>query len=460
MSDPQNNSQNSPQSDAASTLQSRTNRQPHGGRSRRSPDRLALFSWALYDWANSAFSTISITLVAVYIADVLFPEKKYGTVSGVIYPLTIGLATFLAAICAPVLGAMADAQATKHRWLSITALAGAGSGIMMGLVPVEYPWVATGMFCLTVLFFELSYGIYNAFLPELADEKGINRVSAWGFALGYIGGALALLLALVCLAKSDAPAEEQFAGLRRGIMIMGGWWGLFSLPAVLFLRDRVTPKDRSLTTHAAIGYAITEVKTTLKHIKNYRVLAIFLIGFLFYNDCVQTVISQAPIFAKKDLGFEASQLVYLVLLIQFIALPGSLLMGWLSDRWGQRPVLFLCLATWGLILLSAWFVREQIHFWVLGGFVALVMGGIQSVSRAIMGYMTPAEKSAQFFGFFNLTSKATSFLGPLIFAFVFWLTKSYRIAIISLIGQLVIGFWLVGRVDIEKGREQALENAS
>jgi UMF1 family MFS transporter len=209
-----------------------------------------------------------------------------------------------------------------------------------------------------------------------------------------------------------------------------------------------------------VNYAISEVMTTLKQIRNYRLLAIFLIGYLFFNDCVQTVITMAPTMAEHDLKFEPQQLVYLVLMIQFIALPGSLLMGWLSDRWGQRPVLFLCLTTWGVILLSAWFVREQIHFWVLGGFVALVMGGIQSVSRAIMGYMTPPEKSAQFFGFFNLTSKATSFLGPLIFAFVFWLTKSYRIAIISLIGQLIIGFWLVSRVDIEKGRQQALENAT
>jgi UMF1 family MFS transporter len=420
------------------------------------PRKLAIFSWAMYDWANSAFSTLSITIVASYISNVVFDEKRWGNWSGMAYPLSLSAATFLAAFIAPIVGSLADARATKHKWLAITAIAGAVCSLGVALVPAVYSIVIAILFAGAAFFFELSYGICNAFLPELTNEKTVNKVSALGFALGYVGGAIALLLAMVVLVLGESWGLSRTEQARVGVFIMGAWWGIFALPAILTLRDSALPKYPESTLQQSVKRAIQEVTGTLRNIRGYRLLMLFLIGYLFFNDCVQTVISQSPRFAEKDLGFQPEDLLKLVLMIQFVALPGALAMGWLSDRWGQKPVLNFCLITWGIILLSAWFVREQWHFWVLGVFVAIVMGGIQSVSRAIMGYITPPEKTAEFFGFFNLSSKATSFLGPIIFAVVYGFTQRYQLAIISLIGQLIIGFWIVSRVDIEQARTQAL----
>jgi MFS transporter, UMF1 family len=412
-----------------------------------------VLAWAMYDWANSAFSTLSITIVVLYFKDVLFPEQQFSSLSGSIYAYGLALATIIAAILSPVIGALADATNSKHYWLRGTALTGVVASCLLAMCPVDYPWLAWGIFVVVVIGFELSYGMANAFLNEIASEQELNRVSAFGFALGYIGGALALILTLVLISLGkDWSATSKF---QAGIWVMGLWWGVFSLPALLVLKDRPNqhrqgnPQPTSF--FQAWRTAISDVKNTIAQISHYKQLGWFLLAYLLYNDCVQTVITQASNFATEDIKFQSEELIYLILMIQFVALPGSLLMGWLSDRIGQRVVLYTCLLTWGAILLSSWFVREKAAFWVMGVAVAIVMGGIQSVSRAIMGTMTPANRSAEFFGFYNLSSKATSFIGPLTFGLVYQATHEYRWAIISLVVQLSLGAFLLLKVDFAAG---------
>lgn len=464
------------------------------------PDVLA---WAMYDWANSAYSTLSITIVVVFFSKILFPESEpvldeagqqlldaagkpvvkiiWGTWSGAAYAYALAAATLCAGLLSPVVGALADARGNKHVWLSWTALLGASCCLGMAFVPADPPWLATGLFMAALFFFELSYGFANAFLPDLATEAQMNRVSAFGFGLGYIGGALALIVAITLISLGTDWGWSGEQKLRCGLAVMGCWWGLFSLPAVFFLRDRGS-RSRATASDVAAGapasleerqtlagafrIALADVRRTLGDMRNYRMLAMFLVGFLLYNDCVQTVISQASNFAEKDLEFDISQLTKLILMIQFVALPGSLFIGWLSDKIGQYRVVFICLFAWAAILLSSWFIpgkseanydkdHSQLLFWIMGAGVALVMGGIQSVSRAIMGTMTPPEKSAEFFGFFNLSSKATCFIGPLIFGGVYTATGNYKLAILSLLVQLILGGIIVSRVNIEQGRRDA-----
>ncbi len=417
--------------------------------------RREILAWALYDWANSAYSTLSITILVAYIQKVVFPDERIGPT---VWAWGISASMFGAAILSPILGALADAHASKRGWLAATAIPGACCAVLLALAPPSMPWLIAGLFVLTAFFFELSLGFYNGFLPELADEQTMNRVSAWGFGLGYLGGGLALIVAASLLTLGPklglaTPADQ----LRGGLLVMGLWWGLFSIPTLLVLRDRAPPGDASKSFAGAGRAALREVLRTLVNVRSYRMLALFLLGFLFYNDGVQTVITQASTFAIQELKFAQTELIGLILMIQFVAFPGAMLVGWISDRMGQKQALLLCLAIWIGLLVGAWFVREKWQFWILGAVVALVMGGVQSVSRAIMGAMTPLRHSAEFFGFFNLSGKATSFMGTFLFGAVVLQTGSPRKAIISLLVLFLVGGAIMLFIDVERGRREAAE---
>ncbi|MBL9122211.1 MAG: MFS transporter [Planctomycetaceae bacterium] len=585
-----------------------TGNPPHRG------TRREVFAWAMYDWANSAWSTILITVVVFYLTTVVTPSD-WGPW---FYGNGVGISMFVAALLSPVLGALADARAAKRHWLAITALGGAAAATLMGVLPPNPAWIALTLFFIANLGFELSYGICNGFLPEISDDTTVNRVSAWGFGAGYVGGGLALALALVVMLQGDRfglpggdfltcdfnqSADAQFvvdvpAGaysvelwrgdtvhtnlrdelrlngttstatttdggrvstevtlhdgqlmlrlipngrtaqdvpsvvpiqgmkilgdgtsfaaqfdfgtrgspvndgytqvtpetqygphevkmgdelvelnfgwkdgdvtavdavnplrMRIALVIGGLWWGLFSLPAVLFLRDKVQPRAAHQSVFEAARGAFAQVGQTLKHVRHYRTLALFLLGFLLFNDGMQTVISQASVFAKEELKMTTVDLIPLILMIQFVSLPGALFVGWLSDKIGQKTTLLATLAVWIGLVFSAFFVTTKGQFWVMGFVLALVMGGAQSVSRAIMGRMTPETRAAEFMGFFNFSGKATSILGPVLFANTLKATGSAHWAILSLLVFFVLGTLLVLPVNVERGQREALAEA-
>lgn len=413
-----------------------------------------VFAWAMYDWANSAYSTLSITILVYYIKSVVVPGE-WGTV---VWAWGISLSMLTAALLSPLLGALADANSSKRKWLAGTALTGAAAAVLLALVPPERTWLVVGLFVATCLLFELSLGFYNGFLTEITNQQTINRVSAWGYALGYLGGATALVLALLVMIFGEAIGLPELSDqLRVGLLIMGLWWGLFTLPTLWILRDRGRPPERRLPLCSAVAQATGEVVHTLRSVRVYRTLALFLLAFLFYNDGIQSVISQSSTFAMDELSFGPVELMSLILMIQLVACPGAMLVGFLSDRIGQKPSLILCLAIWVGLLLAAFFVASKLQFWILGGVLALVLGGTQSVSRAIMGRMTPPERTAEFFGFFNFSGKATSFLGTFLFGLIVALCGSARLAILSLLVFFLIGWAIIARINVEQGRRQALQ---
>jgi len=410
----------------------------------KNPSRRAeILAWVLYDWANSAYSTLLITLLLYYVQEVVLPGKA-GTVA---YAGAIAVAMLLTAVLSPVIGAVADAHRSKHRWLAVTALGGSGVALCMAAVPSHWAWLILPALVATNLLFDLSMVPYNGFLREITDEQTINRVSAWGFAAGYLGGSvpLALFGLLVWLGPQwglPGPAEQG----RVGLIVLGLWWGLFSLPAVLILRDRGTPPVARQPLHRAVRQAVSEVRQTLANVRLYPVVATFLLAYLFYNDGIQTVITQANTLAVKELQFPLLELVWFVLMIQLVALPGTLALGWLADRFGAKLTLLGSLAVWVGLLVAAMFVQSKTGFWIMGAVLALVLGGTQAVSRALMGLLTPAEHAAEFFGFFNLSGKAASFLGPAQFALVMVLTNSPRVASASLLVFFILGALLLARV--------------
>lgn len=414
-----------------------------------------IVAWALCDWANSAYSTLLITILVNYLQEIVLP----GDAGVRAYGWGLGLSMFLSAWLSPILGAMADAHGNKRTWLLATSYSGALGSVLLGLIPTNVPWAFVAIFFLTSLCFELSFSFYNGFLPEIADEESMNRLSGYGYAAGYFGGGLALLVAMLVLMIGVPRGLATATGLRIGLVIMGLWWGLFTLPAALFLYDRPRPRPKPPGVLATAAHALSEVWRTLSHIRSYSVLALFLLGFLFYNEGIQTIMSQASVFADKVLSMKPAELCQVVLMIQFVATPAAIGVGWIADAVGPKRTLFGCLAIWCAVLLAAFLTTKTWQFWCLGVVLALVMGGTQSVSRAIMGSLTPQAKTAEFFGFFNLSCRATSMVGPILFSEVLVHTQNANLAILSLLVFIVAGIIVIALVNVRRGIEQVQAEA-
>jgi UMF1 family MFS transporter len=418
----------------------------------RTPARTReVVAWALCDWANSAYSTLLITILVSYLQEFVLQ----GNAGILAYGWGLGVSMFLSAWLSPILGAMADARANKRTWLLCTSFTGAACGGLLGLIPPDQPWLFMALFFVASLAFELSFSFYNGFLPEIADEESMNRVSGYGYAAGYFGGGLALAVAIAVIMIGGRYGLGTDSGLRAGLVIMGLWWALFTLPAAFILRDRNPPRGKAAGIVETANVALGEVARTLRSVRSYSALALFLLGFLLFNEGIQTVMSQASVFAREVLVMQPGELGMVVLMIQFVATPAALGVGWLGDRLGPKTTLLGCLAIWCFLLVAAYFTTSKIQFWCLGVVLALVMGGTQSISRAIMGAMTPPAKTAEFFGFFNLSCRATSMVGPILFAQMLVWTGSANVAILSLLVFILAGMLIVTRVNLPKGIEQA-----
>ena len=423
--------------------------------------RREVLAWAMYDWANSAYSTLSITILAGYLTDKngIFPEATHGALGPFIWGWGIGATMLLSALLSPVLGAIADAHSSKRGWLAATAFTGAAASALMFFATPDRAWLLVALFLVANVAVELSFCFSNAFLPEIAADHEMGRVSSWGFGLGYLGGGLVLALVILLLYFGERwglPTEDFFL-LRLGLLIMGLWWGAFTLPTVLVLRDKRPPAVAPRGFVPAARQALREVGGTLRNIRRFRVLFLFLLGYLVFNDGVQTVISQSRVFAEREVDMDTKELGLVILLIQFVALPGSIAVGWLADRFGQKPALVGCLLVWIAVLSLAFFIRSKAQFWVMAAVIGLVLGGVQSVSRAIMGLMTPERHSGEFFGFFNFSGKATSVFGPVLFPSILALTDSARLSLISLLVFFVVGLAIIAPLDIAAGQRQARE---
>ncbi len=417
--------------------------------------RREIIAWCMYDWANSAYSTIYITVLVGYLQRAVLTGDD-----GVrAYGWGIGITMLVAAFLSPVLGAIADSRANKRTWLFGTTLMGAGASMLMFFATPDRPWLFVALFVVANLNYELVQGFYNAFLPEIADDAYMGRVSAWGYGTGYVGGGLMLLVAMILLGKGEAmglPTDDGFIP-RLCLLLMGVWWAVFSLPMLVVVRDKATPPAHAQSLWAAAHHGLREVGTTIRHIRSYRMLTIFLLGFLIFNDGVQTLISQASVFAEKVLDMQIAELAQVILMIQFLALPGALFVGWIADRIGQKTTLNLCLGVWVAVLVSGFMITETWQFWIMAAATALVLGGTQSVSRTIMGLMTPEARAGEFFGFFNLSGKAVSVFGPIFFSEILARTGSAHLAIVSLLVFFIVGWAIIVPLDIGRGQREARE---
>jgi UMF1 family MFS transporter len=418
----------------------------------------AQFGWCLYDWANSAFATVILAAVLpVYFAS-LVPTRgadlfwsSQPVPATALWGYTISLSMMLVAIAAPGLGNLSDRRGWRLRLLVISTLL--GSFATCGLFfagPGRY-MLAAALFILANIGFAAGNIFYNAYLPDLAAGHEADKLSARGFALGYIGGGLMLLIAFLMIQQHALLGfTDQGSATRLGFLLTGIWWLGFSLPSFAWLKNvPITPG------------AVHTLRTPRDYLRifadlgRYRDLRRFLIAFLLYNDGIQTIIAVSAIFASEELGLDTGTILGCFLMIQFVAMPGALLFSRLAGHFNTKRALLVSLLIFTAITVYASVMRTAVEFWVLGFAVAIVLGGSQALSRSLFSSMIPKQRSAEFFGFYAISSKFASIFGPLAFALMIDLTGSNRIAILSLALFFVVGITLLFGVDAVKGREQA-----
>lgn len=433
---------------------------PVGGRN----DRRTLFGWAVYDWANSAFAVASGAIVAPFFADVIVPEEGYAGMSGeTLWAWLVAAGTIVLALIMPVLGAVADSTASKRRFLWVFAWTGAAFTLAVPWVPPGSVLLFIGVFIAANIGFTAANVFYDGFLPQITTGETIDSTSARGFAYGYMGGGLFLILALVLIVLSgdgDVLGISRESAARFAIAGAGVWWVGFSLVALRRLPHAghaVPLPVRYREWHPARAYATLGFRRTwetTRRLRRFPQLMLFVIAFMLYMDGVQTVTNLGGAYAADTLDLSSEIIIGGFLMVQFVAFGGALFFGWLADRIGAKRGILVGLGVWILVTLAAVFLPagQALPFFGLLAVLGLVLGGVSALSRSLYGSMIPEEASAEFFGFFTVFSKVAAIWGPIIFGIVSALTGSGRPAILSVAAFFLIGGVLLALVDVDSAR--------
>jgi MFS transporter, UMF1 family len=429
-------------------------------------DPRTIFGWAMYDWANSAYITTFGAIVAAFFTGVIVPEGGFHGLSGeTLWSLVVSIGAFVLFLFMPVLGAVADYASAKKRLLTIFAVVGAGTTLFLPFVPDGSVIAFLAVVLVTQIGFVAGNVFYDGYLPLIASDETVDRVSSKGYAFGYIGGGLYVLLALVVILLSGdggVTGLSEEAAARVGIAGAGLWWlgfGFFSL--------RRLPADGAVATGGNsptrwTGYARIGFRRTLatgRKLLGFRQILLFVVAFFFYNDAINTVIVVTGAYAEETLQLSTTEIIITFLIVQFVAFGGALLFGAVAGRIGTKPAIVVTLLIWIGVAIAGYFLPtgQATPLYALGAVVGLVLGGAQALSRSLYASMVPEEASAEFFGFFTVFSKFSAIWGPLVFAVVSGSTGSGRPAILSVVGFLVIGMVLLFRVDVEEGRASRRE---
>jgi UMF1 family MFS transporter len=428
-------------------------------------DPRVIFGWALYDWANSAYITTFAAIVAAFFTGVIVPDGGYGGLSGqTLWSAIISIGAIVLFLVMPVLGAIADYTSAKKKFLRVFAWFGALATVVIAFVPSGSVPLFLFVVVMTQIGFVAANVFYDGFLPDISTDDTIDRVSSKGYALGYVGGGLYVLLAFVLIILSG---DDSLTGLsvetasRIGIGGAGVWWVIFANISLRRLPDETIPdevperfRSRSLWIGLTkLGFSRT--METARKLLGFKQLMLFVLAFMFYNDAVQTVIAVTGAYAEETLGLGTTEIIIVFLITQFVAFFGALFFGWLASRMGAKRAILGSLVVWAATAGSAYFLPEgeALPLYGLAVIVGFVLGGVQALSRSLYGTMIPEEASAEFYGFYSVFSKFSAIWGPLVFAVVSNATGSGRPAILSVVAFFVIGFVLLARVDVEAARE-------
>lgn len=417
--------------------------------------RKAIWAWALYDFANSPFTTLVVTFVySAYFTQAIAPDEVTGTA---LWSRAVTISSITVALLSPIAGAVADRGGLRKRFLGIaTAVAVIGS---IGLYPVLPGQVilALAWFVVANVAFEMGMVFYNAFLPEVAPAERIGRISGLGWGLGYLGGLLALAIALAALVWPEEPwfgfSKEAGENIRATNLLVAGWFAVFSLPIFLWVPERRPPKRLRIGALARESYG--DLIATFRNVRRYRDTVRFLLARLLFNDGLVTVFSFGGIYAAGTFGFGFREILIFGIVLNVAAGAGAFLLGNLDDRLGGKRTLTITLGGLIAATLLAVVAPDRTWFWVAGILIGLCVGPNQSASRSLLGRFVPAGHENEFYGFYAFSGKATAFIGPLLLGLVTEWFDSQRAGVATILLLFLSGAVVLLGVDENRGRRRA-----
>ncbi len=432
-----------------------------------------VFGWKVYDWANSAFSTTIVgALFGPYLTEIT--QQAVGE-NGVVvnlgplgaitaksfFPTAVSIAVFLQIFLLPVLGSIADYSNLKKRLMAVFCYLAVAATSLMFFVQGNLYWLGGFLFIVANLGFGAALVFYNGFLNEITTEDQRDKVSSRGFAYGYLGGGLLLALNFLLVKSASRIGIDPYLAVRISFLSAGVWWGLFALVSFATLKSRAAEKSLPPgKSYLTIGFS--ELGRTFRELARLRYTLRYLIGYLLFNDGIQTVISMASVFMAQELfiarGLKTDQsfLLGIFLMVQFVAIFGALLFERLAYAIKTKNAILVSLVLWsGVVIYGYGFLHDTTDAWAMGVVIAIVLGGSQALSRSLFSRMIPVGREASFFGIYEVSERGTSWLGPLVFGSVVAATGSYRHALLSLIIFFVGGMIILYFTDTDRAIHEA-----
>lgn len=411
-----------------------------------------VWAWAMYDFANSGYTTVVITAVFnAYFVSVVAQNREWATFA---WTAALAVSYLLIMLTAPLIGAWADAHAAKKRLLLVTTIGCVTFTAALALVGAGDLWLAFLLIVASNYFFGTGENLCAAFLPELARGEALGRVSGWGWSLGYLGGllTLGLCLAYVTWAQAGGASASHFVPVT--MLITATLFALASVPTFLILRERALPQRGR---HDLIAESFGRVLATWRDARRHRDLARFLLCIVFYQAGIQAVVVLAAIYAEQAMGFTTRDTLLLILVVNVAAAAGALAFGHVQDRIGHVPTLVITLAGWIITIVLVWAAQGPELFWVAANLVGVCLGSSQSAGRALIGYLSPEAKRAECYGLWGLAVKLSAILGPVTYGLASWISRGdHRLAILTTGVYFVLGLAVLAGVDAERGHRAAL----
>ncbi|OPX24322.1 MAG: MFS transporter [Candidatus Cloacimonas sp. 4484_140] len=400
-----------------------------------------ILGWLSYDFANSSFTTVIVTVVySVYFKSVVVGKEGIGDS---LWGLSVSLSMLIVALISPILGAIADYTRSKKKFLFVFCYI---SVFFTGLLYfARAGTVIWGMliFMIANIGYEGGNVFYNAFLPEITTKKNLGKVSGLGWGIGYIGGLSALVLSYLFI-ETNVPLVFPLIAV---------FFGVFAIPIFVFLKESKTKRQTQKLNYIKVGYK--RIKNTFHRIKDLKELSRFLISFFIYNDGIKTVIVFAAIYGAQRFGMTSSQLIIYFVLANITSFIGAIIFGFVVDRIGAKRTISITLLIWIAVVIWAFFCTNVTQFYGVGLLAGVAIGSCQSASRSLFSLLTPEDKHAEFFGFYAVSGKAAAIIGPLLYGLLVLILHSQRWAILSIALFFVAGFFVLQTVNEEKGIQVA-----